>query len=87
MQIAVVRAGGKVLTRKNSVLSSGKSFKSLKPAPWVSALEDFSHGPGKEKQSLYRWCPGALRENGTAECARPSSLRQPEGRTHIANRL
>lgn len=51
MQIAVVGAGGKVLTRRNSVLSS-ESFKSLKPAPWVSALEAFVHGQGEEKQGL-----------------------------------
>lgn len=82
MQIAVVRAGGKVLTRRNSVLSS-ESFKSLKPARWVSALKAFIHGQGEGKQGLYRWCPGALTENSTAECACPSSLRQSEGRFQI----
>lgn len=57
-----------------------KSFKSLKPAPWVSALEACIHGQEEEKQGLYRQCPGTLTENSTAECACPSSLRQSEGR-------
>lgn len=57
-----------------------KSFESLKAAPRVSALEAFIHGQGVEKQGLYRWCPGALAESSTAECACPSSLRQPKGR-------
>lgn len=38
-----------------SVLAT--SFESLKPAPWVSALEAFIHSQGEEKQGLYRWCP------------------------------
>lgn len=54
--------------------------KSFKPAPWVSALEALMHSQGEEKQGLYRWCPGALTENSTAECACSSSLRKSEGR-------
>lgn len=60
-----------------------ESFKSLNPAPWVSALEAFIHGQGEEKQGLYRWCPGALTENSTAEYACPSSLRPSEGTVQI----
>lgn len=46
-----------------------ESFKSLKPAPRVSALEAFIWSWEGKAGCLYRWCPGALTKSSTPKHA------------------
>lgn len=49
-----------------------ETFKSLKPALRVSALEAFIRSREGEAGCLYRWCPDALTKSSTPKHACPS---------------